>query len=322
MAGSQDPLDALAGFAKAWAGIAALATVTVYALGYLSLRSRHSAFGIDVDLGVFDDRYPFAGARFLAFILAYSASLALPLLVIAVVWRGVRRVRGRLALSSPTWPGGVLRLVLVGLLAFATVTFLKVLLIHDLLLDQRRPDDWAAAKLVCWLATDPDIEREGVNPERSGELSEPTTEGPADAPGRTASASDYLALSFILLMVLTGLTIAWAWHEGRQPGPARRGLASLLWLLAAVGLMLLPVYHGTFFADTIVRRLDAAPAGVAALAGDVWLVYRGNEKAVLFARDPARDPRLITVDAALLNGLAIVGVAHIGKLLEIKECSK
>jgi hypothetical protein len=117
-----------------------------------------------------------------------------------------------------------------------------------------------------------------------------------------------LALGFrLLLLLLTGLTVAWAWHEGWQPNPApaRRGLVLLLWLLAAFELMLLPVYHGTFFADTIVRRLEGAPDGVGGSAGDIC---------------SARRPRLITVDAMALNGLPLVGVAHVSKLLEMQGC--
>lgn len=126
MAEAQRPVDALSDLGKAWAGTAALATVVVYALGYLSLRAHHTAFGIDVDLGVFDDRYPFAGARFLVFALALLATWAIPMLVLAAVWHAVRRVRRPCRLSLPDWLGAGLRLVLLGLLAFATVRFSHV----------------------------------------------------------------------------------------------------------------------------------------------------------------------------------------------------
>lgn len=290
MAEVQRPVDALSDLGKTWAGIAALATIVLYALGYLSLRSHHTALGIDADLGVFDDRYPFAGARFLVFALALLATWAIPLLMLAAVWHSVRRLRRPRRLSLPDWLGAGLRLVLLALLAFATVRFSHVLLIHDLLLDQHTPPrSWAAGKLVCWLDLDED--------------------------GR------YLILSFQLLLLLSALTIAWAWHEGRQPSPARRWLGLLLWLLAVVDLMLLPIYHGTFFVGTIARRLEHAPAGVDGLAGDVWLIYRGDAEAVLFARDHARTPQLITIDTAKLDGQPLVGVANISKLLEIEECA-
>jgi hypothetical protein len=291
MAEAHDPVDVLSNIGKTWAGVAVLATVVVYALGFLSLRSYHTALGIDVDLGVFDDRYPLAGARFLVFALACLVTWAIPVLMLAAVWHAVRGIGGPLGLRPPGWLREGLRFVLLGLLAFATVTFSQVLVIHDLLLDQRIPPRaWAAGKLVCWLAADP------------------------DAGGR------YPILSFQLLLVLTALTIAWAWHEGWQPGPSRRGLALLLWLLAVVELMLLPVYHGTFFTGQIVRQLEAAPAGLDGLAGDVWLVYRGSTKAVLFAHERAGTPQLITVDPAVLDGQPLVGVTSISKLLEIEGC--
>lgn len=291
MAEAPRPLDTLQDLGKAWAGTAALATVVVYALGYLSLRSHYTAFGIDVDLGVLDDRYLFAGARFLVFTLVNLASLVVPLLLLAVVWHTVRRAGAPPALSAPSWLAGGLRLVLLGLLALASVTFAQVLLVNNLLLGQRFPSRaWLADQLVCWLATGP--------------------------------SAPYLVLTFKLLLLVTGLTIAWAWREERQPSPARRGLAILLWLLAALELVQLPIYHGIFFADTIVRRLTGAPAGIGGLDGDVWLVYRGKENAMLFGHDPGRQPRLVAVDAAVLDKRPLVGVAHIGTLLEIGGCAK
>src|SRR5689334_4294162 len=157
MAEAQKPLDTLLDLGKIWAGIAALVTVVLYVLGYLSLRSHYSAFGIDVDLGVFDNRYSFAGARFLVFALTTLASWTIPLLVLAVGWLAIRPVGALFVRLMPDWLTVGLRLILLGLLAYATIAASQALLIHDLLLNRQLPGSWASDKLVCWLAADPKV---------------------------------------------------------------------------------------------------------------------------------------------------------------------
>lgn len=49
---------------------AAAGTIFLYFLGYLVLRLQLSTWGVETDLGVLDDRYLFAGARFLVYLVS------------------------------------------------------------------------------------------------------------------------------------------------------------------------------------------------------------------------------------------------------------
>lgn len=300
MSDQQSALDTVLELTKAWAAVASLATVIVYVLGYLSVRSHYTAFGIDVELGLFDDRYTLAGARFLVFALANLATLAIPLLLFGAAWPVVRRLVPGTELLRRGLPKNGLRLVLLCLLAFAGVTFAQLLQIHDLLLDQSLPGvspngKWsnkslAANALVCWLA---------AGPEKGG---------------------THLTVTFKALLLLACVTLGWAWGEARQDCPTHRNLAPVLWLLAALTVILLPVYHGIFYADTIVRRLADAPPDVKGAVPPVWVVYRGASKAVLFARDASLGAHLVAINVTALDNQSLVGTDHISRLLEIEGC--
>lgn len=74
----------------------AIGTFLIYLFGYLALRFHLTALGIVTELGVFDDRYLFAGAKFLVFLAAELPVLAivgLPLALLAgFVWRRLPRL--------------------------------------------------------------------------------------------------------------------------------------------------------------------------------------------------------------------------------------
>jgi len=62
-------------FAVDWTAYAALGSVVLYLLGYLALRFHLTVLGIGTDLSVLDERYLFAGAKFLVYLV--SAELLL-----------------------------------------------------------------------------------------------------------------------------------------------------------------------------------------------------------------------------------------------------
>ena len=61
----QDLGDKVKGLAGTWTAYTALGSFTVYLLGYLTLRFHLTALGVGTDLAVLDERYLFAGAKFL-----------------------------------------------------------------------------------------------------------------------------------------------------------------------------------------------------------------------------------------------------------------
>ncbi len=76
------------GFLKSWSAVAAIGSITIYFLGYLSLRYRLTAIGVSADLSVIDERYIFEGIKFLVFFLTtlpISLLLLIPLAIYLLV---------------------------------------------------------------------------------------------------------------------------------------------------------------------------------------------------------------------------------------------
>src|SRR5437764_2374474 len=65
-----------------WALFTAIGSFILYLFGYLSLRFHLSVLGVDIGLSVLDERYLFAGAQFLVYLLT-SFPIALIFLLIA-----------------------------------------------------------------------------------------------------------------------------------------------------------------------------------------------------------------------------------------------
>ena len=85
-AASDDYLEKARSLATGWASYAAFGTFLLYFLGYLTLRFHFFSFGIFSDLALLDERYLFAGARFLVYLLGtvpILVMIALPLLGLA-----------------------------------------------------------------------------------------------------------------------------------------------------------------------------------------------------------------------------------------------
>lgn len=68
--------------AGTWTAYTTLGSFTLYLLGYLSLRFHLTAIGIGTDLSVFDERYLFAGAKFLVYLVSSVPIVVLSVLVL------------------------------------------------------------------------------------------------------------------------------------------------------------------------------------------------------------------------------------------------
>src|SRR5215831_12986441 len=76
--------DTIKDVAGSWAAYIAMGSFGLYFLGYLSLRFHLTALGIATDLAVFDERYLFAGARFLVYLVASLPNVLLLVLVLSL----------------------------------------------------------------------------------------------------------------------------------------------------------------------------------------------------------------------------------------------
>src|SRR6266498_2078573 len=83
--------DHLKSYATSWAGYSAFGSFLLYLLGYLVTRFELTMLGVARNLDVLEERYFFAGAKFVVYLLATVPSLLLLLLVpaaiVCLLWR-------------------------------------------------------------------------------------------------------------------------------------------------------------------------------------------------------------------------------------------
>ena len=89
-------------------------------------------------------------------------------------------------------------------------------------------------------------------------------------------------------------------------------LGGTLALIAALLIVLLPIEHGVFYADRTAWRLDGDLKGAGGLAPPIWVIDRTADRVTLFGRGAHGRPRLVTVKAEQLDGVAVVRVGSLG----------
>jgi hypothetical protein len=70
-------LEKLKGIGASWTALAAMGSFVLYFLGYFVLRFQLATWGVATDLSVLDERYLFAGARFLVYLVVTVVSVLL-----------------------------------------------------------------------------------------------------------------------------------------------------------------------------------------------------------------------------------------------------
>jgi len=276
-----NPLDALPKSLKelagGWAGYAALGSFVLYLCGYLSLRFHLMALGVTSDLAVLDERYLFAGARFLVYLAAAIPNLVLVLLPVVLLAlllamlarRRLARLRAwwlaphRLAWLGVLWTLGWIQLVMRQCWALSNLLFIKAL-----------PED-----MLPWV-------RQVLLDEGS-------------QPFYFMALIGACAVSALLLRLL------WAVEA---PSPALGLGRGLLSLLVAIQLLMLPVNYGMLVLDQSLPRVAAAGPR-ALLAGEsAWLVWEGKEAVsfLVLAADGRRS--LLSVERKQVPTIEVIGV--------------
>ena len=261
--------------AKSFASLLAAVSGFAYASGYLAIRARAHALGIDPALGLAEEAYVFAGFRFLVvtLLLGLLVSLALS----PLVWA--------LQASSPRLSplvvrvGGGVALTAVGLftvLAFGIVGRGGALLDPDL--SSEMPSLLLAAVV-----------------------------------GKSPGWRLVLATLPVLLFLATGY--GWASRISEARTMVDYCLAGLL----GMQLLLLPMFHGTFFADRNVRVLASIPENLGKLRGPVGIVDRSRSQYTLLARGADRGFRLISVDPGDVRNAEVSRIIPLGDFIEMSS---
>jgi hypothetical protein len=261
--------EKLGGLAGKWTAYAAMGTFILYLLGYLTLRFQLTAYGLATNLDVFDEKYLFAGCRFLVYLVTSIPNILIILLALAVVgylpYRLVpqsAKLRIRRRVSS--WFANPLHSLLLGIvIAVALIQFVlrKCFAFDNMLLRKQLPDEWLSSVL---LASD-------------GKL--------------TLYFSGLVAGT-----LLTGAILVYAMRRETPSTAPVRIASGLLVFLFAVEFLLLPVNYGILISTQQLPRVAELSADDKPSPAQAdWLVWDSKDAVTYFVRDGADQRFLVTV---------------------------
>ena len=266
-----DLLTTAASIAGKWGSFTAFGTFLVYFLGYLALRFQLSTYGVATNLDVWDERYLFAGSRFLVYLVSSVPNDVLILIVLWTLFFLLSRLfpsqwRNHIAVSLQAWANKPNSVPLLGtLLAVALIQFVmrQCFFLGNLLLQPRQ-----ALLQVGWiqkiLLTD------------------------------DGNRSLYFS-GLVGGVLLTGALLLFAIRPNAAATPVSRAFVGLLAFLVAVQFLLLPVNYGILIASQQLPRVSELPSSEKISPGQqAWLVWESKEASVYFRRDAADQRTLVT----------------------------
>jgi hypothetical protein len=264
-----DFTEQLGSLAGKWTAYAAFGSFVLYLLGYLTLRFQLSTYGVATNLDIFDEKYLFAGCRFLVYLVSSVPNILIIVLVLAAVGYVPYRlvpisVKVRLRRWVSDWCAMPLRLPLLGVvLAVVLIQFVlrRCFTFGNVLLGKELPDEWITSVL---LASD-------------GKL------------------SLYFS-SLVAGMLVTTAILLYVVRRGTATTSASQFFVGVLVFLVAVEFLLLPINYGVLISTQELPR-------VTGLSGDekgaedqrYWLVWDSKDAVTYFVRDSKDQRMLVTI---------------------------
>jgi hypothetical protein len=263
-------LEKLGSVAGKWTSFAALGTFLLYLFGYLALRFQLSAYGVSTGLDVWDERYLFAGSRFLVYLVSSVPNVILIVIVLPAIGWGPYRLLGaerreRIKERVQAWaahPAGALLVGILFALAMIQLVLRHCFAFGDLFFVTKLPGDEWVTKLL---------------------LTDDTTRG----------------LYFTGLVAGTLLTAGLLWlgsRENSDSGAARTLCTGLLVFLLAVEFLFLPIQYGILIASQELPRVADVSGEEKLSVGDgAWLVWETKDALVYFVRRADDQRTLVTI---------------------------
>jgi hypothetical protein len=262
-----DLTEKLGGVAGKWTAYAAFGSFLLYLLGYLTLRFQLATYGVATNLDLFDEKYLFAGCRFLVYLVSAVPNILIIVLILAAIGYlpyklapaslkdGVKRRVSR-------WCAAPTHLPLLGVvLAVAMIQFVlrRPFAFGNLLLRKELPDEWLSAML---LASD-------------GKLS--------------------LYFSGLVAGTLvSGCILVYVLRHETSTATSRFWLGLLVFLFA-VEFLLLPVNYGVLISTQQIPRVAEISGEPATPGQTAWMLWDSKEAVVYFVRDAAELRMIVTV---------------------------
>jgi hypothetical protein len=289
----QNFVGKLGDFAGRWPGYATVGTSLLYLFGYLALRFQLYTYGVSTNLDAFDEKYFFAGCRFLLFLGMTIPSILLILAVVMLLLYGLyRAVPASLGSRSfsrvSTWLKRPYLLRVVGcLLPLLLIqgVLRQCVLLSNMLLRDHPPEYWISSVLL------------------GGDFAQ--------------------ALYFAGLVLGTGLTVAVLACAVHVPAPAG-GLTTLLTglmiFLVAVEFLLLPVNYGILVGSTSLPRVSQVENQAKLTSGgSAWLVWESKEARTYLVCE--NNTRAIVSIPTKENRVAVIGYDPIFQATNRPPCT-
>ena len=292
-----DIADGLKALSGNWATYSVVGGFLLYLFGYLTIRFYLTAFGLATDLAVLDERYVFAGARFLVYLVSTATTLVMLWLILSAIgflpYQWTRR-RGIAPVSS-WWQGSKWsmpdRLTVIGIVfsvAVIQILMKQCFFFNNLLLQSNFPREspWLADMLL-------------------------------------SNNENVFEFYFSVLIVTTLMSLALLLHlaSKQRTSPRSRFLFAIFAFLVMAQILLLPVNYGYLLADKYLPRV-ASLDGEKPLGAneDAWLVWEGKEGLTFLVRRREGSPTrsLVTVKQKDVKKTEIIGYDRILTELFVK----
>lgn len=296
-----DFTEKLGGLAGKWTAYAALGSFLLYLLGYLTLRFQLSTYGVATNLDIFDEKYLFAGCRFVVYLVSAVPSILIILLLLAALGYWPYKLvpmsfKDRIKRWVSSWCVEPLHLPLLGVVfAVSLIQFVlrKCFAFGNLLLRKQLPDEWSSSVLL-------------------------TSDGK-------------LALYFSGLVagtLLTGAILLYVLYRGTATTAVSRFWMGILVFLFAVEFLLLPVNYGVLISTQQLPRVAELSVEEKPAQGQRgWLVWDSKDAITYFVRD-GQDQRMILTVPRKDAKMKIIAYDDIfcvlfgGKQVEFRPCPR
>jgi hypothetical protein len=266
---ASDLKSAIENLAGKWTSYTAFGTFILYLMGYLTLRFQLSEYGLATNLDVFDEKYLFAGCRFLFYVIAQLPSVLLIIFVLGLIFFLPYRLlpdgtKTRAKERTAKWAAPAHRVPLVGVLfAMALVQFVmkNCLVYGSLLLKDKLPaNEWINNVLL--------------------------------------SSSGNRSLFFVGLLagtLLTGVILTFSLPSWKSGTLYSKTLVSVLTVLLAIEIGLLPVNYGTLIGSQSLPRVSELGDEKLGEGARGWLVWENKDVLTFFVLQSGNTRALLTV---------------------------
>jgi hypothetical protein len=290
---------------KDWASYSATALAAIYVAGYLVLRYHLTALGISTDLSVLDERYLFAGARFLIYLASVIPIVVLLLCITIAPFWGLFWIVGLISTSSGgervsrVGQGfGRTRVRLGDLLSrsFGRIRDAQLLYTLGIILSV------VLIQLVmrqCFSF---------YNLLTRAELPSP------DAFHSLLTGGEGIRLAYMIGLLIGLASVIALYAAGRRAGAHSKQPQFLKWLLVfciTFQALLVPINYGVYFDYKWAPRAKIVGEGAPVDAVRLWLIWEGPEEAVFLAEPINFSPgseqtrHMLTIQKKKLNRIEL-----------------